>query len=77
VEKAIKDHAVASFSNLIVKFTNLLEKQDPNDPIFALSDKLGVKLAKSSVWEIIKHLLPFKLGQEAEKALHFATMHGS
>jgi hypothetical protein len=77
VENAIKGGPITTFSNLIVEFTNILKVQDPKNPVFALSDKIGLTFAKNTVWELIWNLLPLRLGDSARKLRHFATQHGS
>ena len=76
IETALEDGSFSSFPNLIIEFTRFLETQDEHDPVFALSDKIGAKLAKDSVWEMLLNMLPYKLGEPARKAAHFATKHG-
>lgn len=77
VEEALKDEAFSSFTNLVVEFSELLRDRDDRDPVYALSDRVGGRLAKGAVWNLFLDLLPFKLGEAAAKASHFAVKHGS
>ena len=77
VEAALTSGAFSSFSNLITTFTQLLEHQDPTNPVRALSDQLGVRIGTWDLWENFMSLLPFKLRKSHEKLRHFATHQGA
>lgn len=65
--------AIFSIEALFEQVFRYAETPDPIDPTSGLSDKAGLKIARSAFKNIVFSLLPEPLKPEVEKALHLAV----
>ena len=73
--KQMKDvGAITSATSFFEDIIRYAERADGEDPTWGFSDAQGAKLAGSALRRFILALLPKNLGNEAERAAHFAVV---
>jgi hypothetical protein len=69
----LRIEAISSVPEFFEEIFRYAEKQDPNDPTWGLSDKLGLDKSGSILKDVVLSLLPKGIGKEAGKLVHLAT----
>lgn len=74
LEEAKASGAISSVVSFFEEIVRLAERQDLNNPVFKISDQLGIKLGKKELWNVFYDVLPLRLGDKVKKFEHFATL---
>jgi hypothetical protein len=73
--QAVKDKAIPSatyLADLLFEFAKNINEDD-TDPVWVLSDKLGVRVLKKSLFEYLLSWFPSAMKKGTKQAIHFVT----
>jgi hypothetical protein len=75
LREALEDKAIATPTQLVDQIFEIAKQinMGDGDPVWELSDKLGYKVIRSGIKDVLLSLLPSWLAPSTRKALHFAV----
>lgn len=73
LNKMKEDKAISSVADLFESVFRFAESATGEDPTWGISDRLGIKIARSALKRVVLGLLPKELGGDFRKAEYFAV----